>query len=177
MLLYKVRLDIGDTSKRKVSDYDLINALNAVLILVANALNNISSNLLTEPAVVVLNNDVGDLPDDFQSILAVENGWRQQSLALPLAPGTYRILGNKIYANAKTVKIIYKRFAQVDNANDDVPLPSSFTQLLVKYIKVFLEGGFTKADSEMVGILSNDVYRLASGRELTELRQKPIFKV
>lgn len=176
-LLYKARIKLGDPNKAKISDYSLMDALKSVLTLISTALDNTASNILIAKAEVPLINGVGDLPADFQSLVSVENGWRHAPLNRQLGRGEYQLLGDKIYADESAIHILYKKHLQVSSTSDPVPLPDTFTELMIKFIKIILVDGVTKTDAEFLSMISPEVYRLATGRERTELRQQPIFRV
>lgn len=176
-LLYRARIKLGDPNKAKISDYSLLDALKSVLTLVSTALDNTTSNLLVQSAEISMTDGVGDLPADFQSLVSVENGWRHAPLNRKPGRGEYQLLGDKIYADETTVSILYKKQLQVSSASDPVPLPDTFTELLIKFIKIFLEDGVTKTDADLLSMISPEVYRLAAGRERTELRQQLIFRM
>lgn len=176
-LLYKARIRLGDPDKTSISDHSLLDALKSVLTVVAAALSNTPSNILLARADIVTTNGVGDLPADYQALVSVEDGWRHAPMTREPQEYEYQILGDKFYAEESTVSIVYKKSLQVSDTSDDVPLPNFFTELLLKYIKIILADGATQDDAELLSAISSDVYRLAAGRERTELRQKPIFHI
>ncbi|QDR80229.1 hypothetical protein [Sporomusa termitida] len=176
-LLNKARFKLGDTYKAKISDYSLLDALESVLTLVSTALDSITSNLLVKRIAVPLVAGVGELPADFQSLVAVEDGWRHAPLNRKPGRGEYQLLGNQIYADAATVNILYKRHLKVTSISDSVPLPDAFTELIIQFMQLILDDPASKSNDELLSMIAPEVYRLAAGRERTELRQNLIFKV
>lgn len=176
-LLTKARIRLGDPGKIKISDYSLLDALKSVLTLVSTALGNTTSNLLITRTEISLIDGAGVMPADFQSLVSVEDGWKHAPLNRKPCRHEYQLLGNQVYAQGDTVSILYKRWLQVGAITDPVPLPDMFTELLLKYIKIVLFDGIGQSDEALLGTISPEVYRLAAGREHTELRQTLIFKI
>lgn len=176
-LLYKARVRMGDPHNVNISDYSLLDALKSVLALVATALSNTTSNLLLARANIITTDGVGDLPADYQALVSVEDGWRHAPMTRKPEKYEYQILGDKFYAEESTVSIVYKKNLQVSDTSEEVPLPNFFTELLLKYIKIVLVDGAGQSDDALLAMIAPEVYRLAAGRERTELRQMPIFRV
>lgn len=176
-LLYKARIRLGDPNKVQISDYSLLDALKSVLTLISTALNNTTSNYLMTRADIPLLNGVGELPADFQSLVSVEDGWLHAPLNRKPCRYEYQLLGNQLYAQGDSVSILYKKVLQAGEAGESMPLPDAFTELIFKYMKIVLADGVGQSDDALLTMISQEVYRLAAGREWTELRQKPIFRV
>lgn len=178
-LVYKARVRLGDPNKTMISDYSLVEALKGVLTLIGTALATMTSTLLIHEVDIALTEGSGDLPVDFQSIVSVETGWLHAPMAIKnekLRRGSYKILNNRIYANADSLSVQYKRFLQVGGMEDSIALPENFNELIIKYIKIVLADGMAQSDAALLSLISPEVYRLAAGRERTELRQRLIFR-
>lgn len=168
--------EIFDNAQVKYSDYQLIAALNSVLSIVYNSLSSSNTEVLTKRATVALTDGVGDLPEDFLSVVSVfrpsGDVLTPQGKSTDVDAYTYRIRGNKIYSENDTVTVDYKPyFVEIayDTTGDELDLPNFFMELLKKYCVIVLQGGINKADSTIVQQVTSDVYKLIAGREYSRI--------
>ena len=163
--------EIADNAGVKYSDYNLIAALNSVLSIVYNTLSSSSNDLLTEETILTLTDGKAALPEDFLSVVNVRGGnyvLTPQSKSNDVDEYTYRIRGNYIYSANSTIMLTYKPyFIEVEyyTMDDEMVLPNYFSELLKKYSVITLVGGINKQDSTIVQQVTDDVYKLTSGRE------------
>ncbi len=184
-LFSKIRMapEINDNAQVKYSDYQLTDALNTVLSIVFNTLSQSSNELLTSEKVLTLTGGVCALPDDFLSVVNVFAGnsiLKQQSKSLDVDSYTYRIRGNSIYSANDVLTLVYKPyFVEVDDTmlTAALPLPNYFSELLKKYAIISLQGGINKADTSIVQQITDDVYKLTSGREYSGIDIQPSFRI
>ena len=175
--------EINDNAAVKYSDYNLIAALNSVLSIVYNTLSSSSNDLLTEETTLTLTDGVAALPDDFLSVVNVRGGdyvLAPQSKSKDVDEYTYRIRGNNIYSTNSTLKLTYKPyFVEVtyDTMEMDLILPNYFSELLKKYTVITLVGGINKQDSTIVSQVTQDVYKLTSGREYSGIEITPAWRI
>ena len=175
--------EINDNAAVKYSDYNLIAALNSVLSIVYNTLSSSSNDLLTEETTLTLTDGVAALPDDFLSVVNVRGGdyvLAPQSKSKDVDEYTYRIRGNNIYSTNSTLKLTYKPyFVEVtyDTMETALILPNYFSELLKKYTVITLVGGINKQDSTIVSQVTEDVYKLTSGREYSGIEITPAWRI
>ena len=175
--------EINDNAAVKYSDYNLIAALNSVLSIVYNTLSSSSNDLLTEETTLTLADGKAALPDDFLSVVNVRSGdyiLTPQSKSKDVDEYTYRIRGNYIYSANSTIQLTYKPyFVEVEyyTMDDDMVLPNYFSELLKKYLVITLTGGINKQDSTIVQQVTEDVYKLTSGREDSGLEISPAWRI
>jgi hypothetical protein len=184
-LFSKIRMapEINDNAQVKYSDYQLTDALNTVLSIVFNTLSQSSNELLTADKKLTLTDGVCALPDDFLSVVNVfagNNVLKQQSKSMDVDSYTYRIRGNNIYSSNDVLTLDYKPyFIEIDDKTltAELPLPNYFSELLKKYAVMSLQGGINKADTTIVQQITNDVYKLTSGREYSSMELQASFRV
>ena len=175
--------EINDNAAVKYSDYNLIAALNSVLSIVYNTLSSSSNDLLTEETTLTLTDGVAALPDDFLSVVNVRGGdyiLTPQSKSKDVDEYTYRIRGNNIYSTNSTLKLTYKPyFVEVtyETIETALILPNYFSELLKKYTVITLVGGINKQDSTIVSQVTQDVYKLTSGREYSGIEITPAWRI
>ena len=175
--------EINDNAAVKYSDYNLIAALNSVLSIVYNTLSSSSNDLLTEETTLTLTDGAAALPDDFLSVVNVRGGdyiLTPQSKSKDVDEYTYRIRGNYIYSANSTITLTYKPyFVEVEyhTMDDEMVLPNYFSELLKKYSVITLTGGINKQDSTIVQQVTEDVYKLTSGREYSGLEISPAWRI
>ena len=175
--------EINDNAAVKYSDYNLIAALNSVLSIVYNTLSSSSNDLLTQEKTLTLTDGVAVLPDDFLSVVNVRGGdyiLTPQSKSKDVDEYTYRIRGNNIYSANSTLKLAYKPyFVEVtyDTMETALILPNYFSELLKKYTVITLVGGINKQDSTIVSQVTEDVYKLTSGREYSGIEITPAWRI
>ena len=184
-LFSKIRMapEINDNAQVKYSDYQLTDALNSVLSIVFNTLSSSSNDLLTEETTITLTDGKAALPEDFLSVVNVRGGdyvLAPQSKSKDVDEYTYRIRGNYIYSANSTITLTYKPyFVEVEyhTMDDDMVLPNYFSELLKKYSVITLVGGINKQDSTIVQQVTDDVYKLTSGREYSGLEISPAWRI
>jgi hypothetical protein len=176
--------EIQDTAAVKYSDYQLMTALNSVLSIVYNTLSSSSNDLLTQSKELTLMDDVGSLPVDFLSVVNVlaADGTvlKPQSKSFEVDERTYRIRGNNIYSHNALLLLEYKPyFTEIvyDALDKELILPNFFSELLKKYSVISLVGGINKQDSTIVQQVTEDVYKLTSGREYSSIDVPPVWRV
>lgn len=74
LLLAKLRLRLGDMQKTKFSDYELLSALSDAWVMLWIALAENFSTIPRKSVQVALTNGSGPLPDDFYSLIGLEDG-------------------------------------------------------------------------------------------------------
>ena len=175
--------EINDNAAVKYSDYNLIAALNSVLSIVYNTLSSSSNDLLTQETTLTLTDGKAALPDDFLSVVNVRGGnyvLTPQSKSKDVDEYTYRIRGNYIYSANSTITLTYKPYfveVEYNTMDDEMVLPNYFSELLKKYSVITLVGGINKQDSTIVQQVTDDVYKLTSGREYSGLEISPAWRI
>lgn len=185
-IFMRVRMapEIQDNASVKYSDYQLMAALNSVLSIVYNTLSSSSNDLLTQSKEIPLTGGMAALPADFLSVVNVMGAdgtvLRPQSKSVDIDAYTYRIRGNNIYSNNNLLTLEYKPyFTEIvyDALDTDLILPNFFSELLKKYSVISLIGGINKQDSTIVQQVTEDVYKLTSGREYSRIEIEPVWRI
>lgn len=180
-LFVEFRYDINDQFKARFSDFQLMNTLNSVLRLMNNALNNLFSPIIVTAVTLPITNSQGTLPTDYQSIVVVKITGDDTSLepiTLLATPTNeqYKIMSGAIYTNNSSVDIIYRKtFPKLSSADDDLPLPDYFIELIKKYMKALLMEGASKTDVSFSQMMSSDLSAIVTGNEYTYLQRELPF--
>ena len=175
--------EINDNAAVKYSDYNLIAALNSVLSIVYNTLSSSSNDLLTQEKTLTLTDGVAVLPDDFLSVVNVranDKVLKPQSKSNDVDEYSYRIRGNNIYSKNDSILLDYKPYfveVEYDTIDTALILPNYFSELLKKYTVITLVGGINKQDSTIVSQVTQDVYKLTSGREYSGIEITPAWRI
>ena len=162
---------ISDPAAVKISDYQMMAALNGVLEMVYATIGSTSTSILDKEKEIKLKDEKGALPSDFMSLKEVMVGTKELIPACRsdrITADNYRIRAKSIYSANDTVTIIYMPcFTELshDDIEDDLPLPDFFNGLLLKYLIVFLVGGVPTADAQTISAITADVYHIVANRE------------
>jgi hypothetical protein len=171
----EIRFELNDMNGTVYSAYDMYNAITAVNRVVGNALTTISAKEVQKNATLSLTASgtiyTCALPSDYAGMVWVKdpNG----NILDPLESDdeidsyTYDILSSSIYANFSSLSIRYKySFATITAGNDTLPLPPYFTELLKKWIKIYLKAAdrsealvFPEIKDDVIGVAANNVSR------------------
>lgn len=172
-LLIRARMSpqISDPAAVKISDYQMMTALNGVLEMVYATIGSTSTSILDKEKEIKLKDGKGALPSDFMSLKEVVVGAKELTPARRsdrITADNYRIRAKSIYSANDTVTLIYMPcFTELshDDIEDDLPLPDFFNGLLLKYLIVFLVGGVPAADAQTISAITADVYHIVANRE------------
>ena len=181
-LFLSLRYVLQDVAGTTYSDYQLEESINTVQNIIANALSVSNSELLTETATITLINGVGVLPVNFRSVVSVfdssNNPLPYLTKSKAVDQYSYRIRGNNIYSNNDTLIIDYKKSltsADIADLNIVMDLPDYFADTIKKYAVMILQNGMNKADAPIIQLITDDVYKLTSGREYSGIEITPAF--
>ena len=174
-IIRKVRMapEIRDLSEAKVSDYDIVDALNSVLNMLYNELGSFSNDLLTRTETVNLTHGEAELPEDFLQVVEVYRGdtvYAPVYKGKAVSPYTYTIMNNIIYSDADRLTIDYRpQFEEVtmDALDDDMDYPIYFKEFIKKLVIMALNG--TLEMPEGVAYLRDTVKNLTANRGYTRL--------
>lgn len=182
--LLDIRLAVGDPAKNVYSDYQVINALNAILRQTNKVLSNITSDLCKARTTLTLTAGAVDLPVDYQAIIRITDSnnipLTARTTEIDTSPYIFEIIDNQIIANVPTVILTYKKFfADIDLEYDTngqivektLPLPDFFKDSLTVYTKAALDGTITDEPLDAV------IKRLVSRRDKGRISTKMPFRV
>lgn len=174
-LIQEIRFELNDMNGTVYSDYDMYNAITAVNRVVGNALATISAKEIQKPATLSLTASgtiyTCTLPTDYAGMVWVKDPNRNILDPLEsddeITSNTYDIVGNSIYANFSSLSIRYRySFATITAGSDTLPLLPYFTELLKKWIKIYLKAAdrsealvFTEIKDDVIGVAANNVSR------------------
>lgn len=174
--ILEMRHWIGDSQKAKFSDDALMLALNTTLALVFEMFVGYASTIGRKSATVVLTGGSGDLPNDFHSVVIVEDNLGNEMLpdygGLTPSAGHYKIVGGKLYAGTPSVNMEYHYIPQRLTSGESVlDVPDAILNQMVQVAVTLAKGDRMGADK----IVYSMVRSLAS-RHIPYVPDRRAFK-
>ncbi len=151
-LLTKIRLRLGDMQKVKLSDYELLSALNDARTMLWIALAENFSSIPLKKATLAMTDGSAPLPEGYYSLVE-------------LPPGA-RVVGEAVESDDETVTVVYNCVPEhVSSSSEEISVPSSLVLDTVE-IAAFIAGGNTDAAATTAG---NSARRVSQKREYAKL--------
>ena len=186
-----VRQDEKDINEVKYSDWDILNAINKTMRLIANRFAMTNSDFMEKMVTYPADSsnqgriiyDEGynknlteyDLPDDYVAVdkVLAENGYEMSpSVDGIVRRGQYRISGNKIYL-VQNVTFWYRYSFPDFSVADMIELPKPFLDFIATITKYLLAG-----DSDMATqYIADNAMKLIPARKYSHAKQKLPWKV
>lgn len=182
-IITSLRYELGDMQGYTISDYVLLNCINAIQRLINVELCNTTSDLILSVEELDTSSGSADLPTDYQGIIKLLNAsnrelWPNTDLGADDPLKTYYIQDSKLYTDASPVTLYYKKsFPALTSTADNIPLPDLFFEVIKKYTKIYYQGQETAGDATILQPLAKDVYKLVASRNKTRLWRKLPFTV
>ena len=186
-----VRQDEKDINEVKYSDWDILNAINKTMRLIANRFAMTNSDFMekmvtyhadsTNQGRIIYDEGYNknlteyDLPDDYVAVdkVLAENGYEMSpSVDGIVRRGQYRISGNKIYL-VQNVTFWYRYSFPDFSVADMIELPKPFLDFIATITKYLLAG-----DSDMATqYIADNAMKLIPARKYSHAKQKLPWKV
>lgn len=127
-----------------------------------------------------------ELPDDFLSLIGVvrtgidcccrDYKLKCGQAGMRLAPDEYYLMGNKLFARCRTIKLLYRAaIAQVTSVTDNIELPEFFLDGLAKMTAMILHND---ANTDVMREAMDSVIdSMVTRRRYTNVRARMPFKV
>lgn len=176
-----MRSGLKDMDGTKFSDYDIRFRMNEVLLSIFTKLGLMNNNILTVSTSIPMIDGIGDMPQDFLSLLQISDSGR------PLSPspqaiddvdkkvnnGYYCIMDKKIYAVCDSVYMLYRKgFTPITGETEDFPLPEYFADTVRRHTVSLLTG--SEIDD---AALQADVYNIAAVSGYTNMEIDPAWRI
>lgn len=165
-LLHDVRFALKDVSEARYSDFDLIRALNRAIQVVSEKLNEIFSPLLerevfiSERSVDPITAGLIELPDDFASIVFVEDPLTEERLE---AYDGFEVVGTCVKTECPVLRLRYRRtLPRVKDSSDKIDLPAGFFYVLCDVVAAEFKG-----DSTLLSKALYDIRKLEYGKGIS----------
>jgi hypothetical protein len=147
-LMTRMRLRIGDMQKKKLSDYELLIALNNAVRMLWIALAENFSTIPRITAILPIVNGTAPLPKDFYSLASIQKG--------------AAVNGFFVESDEPNVEICYNRLpSSAANADDAVEIPESMIAETVEAATAVMTGNMESA----VNIVAQNAQRVSQKRE------------
>lgn len=186
-----VRQDEKDINEVKYSDWDILNAMNKAMRLIANRFAMTNSDfmekMVTYPADLQTEGEIiydenynevlteYDLPDDYiavDKVLAINGYEMSPSVDGIVRQGQYRISGNKLYV-VQDVYFWYRFAFPNFDKGDTIDLPKPFYDFIATCTKYLLAGDVDTATQ----FIADNALKLIPARKYSHAKQKLPWKV
>lgn len=177
-IINQVRVEVKDVNEVQFSDWDILNATNKALRLIANNFSMRNSDFF-EKNIYYTGRETFDgavLPDDYIALKDVV-GCRGYRLSPAtdghLTPFKYLITNNRIYANGP-ITMFYKGTADKAVAGGNIELPNAFLDFIVAITIMLLTG---KEMDEVTQAVSDMATNLIPARKYANVKLPMPFRV
>lgn len=167
-----VLFNLEEMYRRKHSDPELIEAINAVLRVLNLVLVNRDSNWVIKETKLKVKNGQARLPDDFvkmKDIYVTKDGETTSF------DGEYRIVRDTIYIENAGTMDYYFSLPMVESLDDEIDLPSIFLQLFVRYTTGLIDGTF--GTTALDGLLSSELDTISNATNYPVIERPMQFYV
>lgn len=191
-IIRQLRIEEKDVNEVKYSDWDIINALNKAMRLIANRFAMTNSDFMlkmvsysngeeAEPTIVtdVPYNDMTlaeyALPDDYVAVdkVLTTNGYEMSpSVDGVIREGQYLINGNKLYV-VEDVIFWYRYAFPTFGKGDLIELPTPFFDFVVNSVKYLLNEDFDTAAQ----FIADNAMKMIPARKYTHAKQKLAWRI
>lgn len=191
-IIRQVRIEEKDINEVKYSDWDIVNALNKAMRLIANRFAMTNSDFMEKAVEYNIPDDsvrVGrvyyddpyanlaefDLPDDYEAVdkVLARNGYElSPSVDGLVRYGQYKISGNKLFTRQSVV--FWYRFAfPAFGVADVIDLPKPFFDFIATCTKYILSGEIDTATQ----FVTDNAMKLIPARKYAHAKQKLPWRV
>ena len=191
-IIREVRIEVQDINEVDYSDWDITNALNKVMRLIANRFAMTNSDFMVKmvkysdtkeadsPKIIYdmpLSEKLFEyeLPDDYVSVdkVLAMNGYEMSpSVDGIVREGQYVILNSKLYVR-QDVYFWYRFAFPPFEVGDVIDLPKPFFDFVVTCVKYLLEGNLDAASQ----FIADNAMKLVPARKYTHAKQKLPWRV
>ena len=166
-LAMSLRYALGDMQGLNVSDYQLIEPINQAVSKLYGYLSQRYVHAVLKKSVLdVDDSKTYELPSDFvrvHQVVSDDYGIMIPTTTNPPARGTYRIIGNTLYANEGTYSFEYYYIpARVRSLSDNVDAPESMRSYIEQVALAMYQKDIQRAD-----YIVNQAEATLAGREIS----------
>lgn len=191
-IIRQVRIEVQDINEVDYSDWDITNALNKAMRLIANRFAMTNSDFMvkmveysdseeTNNLRIVYDRPFNekllefDLPDDYvavDKVLTMKGYEMSPSVDGIVREGQYAILNSKLYVRQDVVFWYRYAFPSFENG-DVIDLPKPFFDFVVTCVKYLLEGNLDVA----MQFIADNAIKLIPARKYTHAKQKLPWRI
>lgn len=147
----KARLAVGDAKHTTYSDYECLTALQSALDMLVTSCDEYFSPALIKTAELELEENRAELPEDFRSVVSVQNGnglFLESDYETGPWHGEYRFENSQIVSPETPITLTYRyRPERLTALEDEIDVPEFFELPLARITAALLQGDFTQAQS------------------------------
>ena len=141
-IMCKVRLYVGDTDKKSISDWEIINSINDALRLMAEESARLGGSVFRMKSDITITDGSALLPTGYLQIIKAFGGSGAEMLNVHTdipEEGEFSITGGSLSSGEATVELWYFGYpAAVVSADNTINLPESMAVPLAKVASLLL---------------------------------------
>ena len=135
-IMCKVRLYVGDTDKKSISDWEIINSINDALRLMAEESARLGGSVFRMKSDITITDGSALLPTGYLQIIKAFGGSGAEMLNVHTdipEEGEFSITGGSLSSGEATVELWYFGYpSNVISASSEITLPDSYSAPLAR---------------------------------------------
>lgn len=148
-IMYKVRLYVGDTDKKSISDWEIINSINDALRLTAEESARLGGSVFRMKADITITDGSASLPTGYLQIIKAFGGSGAEMLNVHTdipEEGEFSITGSTIYSGENTLELWYFGYPEtVLSVASTIDLPDSYISPVARVSAALLKNNIDEA--------------------------------
>ena len=147
----KARLAVGDAKHTTYSDYECLTALQSALDMLVTSCDEYYSPALIKTAELELEENRAELPEDFRSVVSVQNGtglFLESDYETGPWRGEYRFENSQIVSPETPITLTYRyRPARLTALEDEIDVPEFFELPLARITAALLQTNYEQGQA------------------------------
>lgn len=148
-IMYKVRLYVGDTDKKSISDWEIINSINDALRLTAEESARLGGSVFRMKSDITITDGSASLPTGYLQIIKAFGGSGAEMLNVHTdipEEGEFSITGGTIYSGENTLELWYFGYPEtVLSVASTIDLPDSYISPVARVSAALLKNNIDEA--------------------------------
>lgn len=141
-IMYRIRLYVGDTDKKSLSDWEVLNSVNDALRLMAEESARLGGSMFRMKSNVTITAGSASLPAGYLQVIKAFNGTGGELLNVSTDipdDGEFSVTGGSLSSGEATVELWYFGYpAAVVSADSTINLPESMAVPLARVASLLL---------------------------------------
>lgn len=177
-ILAQVRIDVKDMDEVRVSDWDILNALNKTLRIAANYFATKNTDFFDKSLHIEAEEarEGIDLPDDYITVRQVVRDGDHYLMSPStggLNRGTYVVTNNRFYAKVPCT-MFYKGYVEKAEKDGELSLPMTFFDILCMTTRLIMDNGTTDV---VIQYVADEAQKIIPRRKYANVKIKMDFDV
>lgn len=140
-IMYRIRLYVGDTDKKSLSDWEVLNSVNDALRLMAEESARLGGSMFRMKSNVTITAGSASLPAGYLQVIKAFNGTGGELLNVSTDipdDGEFSVTGGSLSSGEATVELWYFGYPTVVSADSTINLPESMAVPLARVASLLL---------------------------------------